>query len=103
PAAGERAHILYNLGRQARKLRIEVRDAATGRNWGRVLDLGYVGRNSTPPAFFAFEWNGTGRRGRPVPAGTYVLVLSALRPLGDDDNPAHWDTWTSGPITVVRP
>jgi len=103
PAAGERAHILYNLGRQARKLRIEVRDAATGRNWGRVLDLGYVGRNSTPLAFFAFEWNGTGRRGRPVPAGTYVLVLSALRPLGDDDNPAHWDTWTSGPITVVRP
>jgi subtilisin family serine protease len=103
PAAGERAYILYNLARQARKVRVEVLEAATGRNWGRVLDLDYVGRNSTATAFFVFEWDGTGRRARPVPAGTYVLRLSVLRPLGDDDNPAHWDTWTSGPITVVRP
>jgi subtilisin family serine protease len=103
PGAGERAFILYNLARQARELRVEVFDATSGRNWGRVLDLDYVGRNSTADAFFVFEWNGTGRHARPVPAGTYVLVLSALRPLGDDDNPAHWDTWTSGPITVVRP
>jgi len=101
PTAGERAYILFHLARHARKVRVEVFEAATGRSFGRVLDLDYVGRNSLTTTFFTFEWDGSGRRG-PVAAGTYVLRLLVQRPLGDDDNPEHWDIWTSGPITVIK-
>ncbi|MDQ7794905.1 MAG: S8 family serine peptidase [bacterium] len=102
PQEGEYAYILFNLFRQARKVRVEVLNAATGRAHGRVLDIDYMGRSSANTAFFAWAWDGSGRNG-PVPAGTYVLRLSVQKPLGDDDNPAHWDTWTSGPVTVIRP
>jgi minor extracellular serine protease Vpr len=52
-------YILVHFAHQVRKLRMTVEDANTGRNWGhRAYDLNYVGRNSTPTAFFAFAWDG---------------------------------------------
>jgi len=101
PPDGERAYVLFHLQRQARKVQIEVLEDGTNRSHGLVLDADYVARNSTTTGFFAFEWDGTAPTG-PVPAGTYRLRLTALRPLGDPENPAHWDTWTSGPITVTQ-
>lgn len=101
-AAGDLAYVLFNLQRQAAKLRVEVFASATGRNLGRILDIDYMPRNSGPTTFFAAAWDGTGRKGAFVPDGDYYLVLSALRPLGKEDDPAHWDTWTSGTVTVVN-
>jgi minor extracellular serine protease Vpr len=72
----------------------------------------WFGRNSTPGGFFALEWNGTrmhdNGKGTPdhrkvVPNGQYVIKLSVLKALGDENNPAHWETWTSPVITVARP
>jgi minor extracellular serine protease Vpr len=37
-----------------------------------------------------------------VPAGTYVVKISALKALGDDDNPADWETVTSPTFTITR-
>lgn len=36
-----------------------------------------------------------------MPTGTYTLRLMALRPLGDPNNPNHWDVWQTGTIKVV--
>jgi minor extracellular serine protease Vpr len=104
---GQVAWLLFHLDHQVRHLRVEVRDAATGQNWGRALSLDYQGRNSTATAFFAAPIDGITTRGnsgraQALPSGTYVLELSLLKALGDASNPAHWETWTS-PTTVTVP
>ena len=38
-----------------------------------------------------------------VPNGQYVVKVSVLKALGDESNPAHWETWTSPVITIARP
>jgi hypothetical protein len=38
-----------------------------------------------------------------VPNGQYVVKITVLKALGDDDNPAHVETWTSPVITIARP
>lgn len=98
PDNGEYAFVLLNLARQASRLRLTAR-SAQGRVI-RVLDTRYVGRNAGPADFMELAWDGRDMVGRTVPNGDYRLVLEVLRPLGDDSNPAHWDTWTSGPIHV---
>ena len=69
----------------------------------------YLPRNSTPTQFFSFSWDGTrihsnGGKGKTkeVPNGDYVLQLRVLKALGDANNPAHWETWTSPVITLAR-
>jgi minor extracellular serine protease Vpr len=106
PDEGEVAYILVHLDHQVRRLRMVVRDADTGQNWHRALDLEYVGRNSTATAFFALAWDGTTTQGNKlvvVPNGQYVIELSVLKALGDDSNPDHWESWTSPVITLERP
>jgi minor extracellular serine protease Vpr len=106
PDDGEVAWILVHLDHQVRRLRMVVRDADTGQNWHRALNLEYVGRNSTATAFFALAWDGTTTQGNStieVPSGTYVIELSVLKALGDSENPAHWESWTSPVITIERP
>lgn len=69
----------------------------------------YLPRNSTATGFFTFSWDGTrihsnGGKGKTkvVPNGAYVLQLKVLKALGDESNPAHWETWTSPVITIAR-
>lgn len=91
---------------QARRVRMEVFDANTGRAWHRAYDLEYFGRNSTTSSIFSFPFDGTtfaGKKTYTVPSGDYVVVLSVLKALGDDDNPDHWETWTSPVFTIDRP
>ena len=102
PHSGENAYLLVNLARQASKLRLTAR-AVSGRNFGQVYDLKHVGRNAGPDSFYALPWDGRDRRDSVVPQGDYVLELSVLRPMGNESNPDHWDTWTSGVITVQYP
>ena len=33
----------------------------------------------------------------------YKLNVRALKALGDEANPAHWESWTSPAITIDRP
>ena len=37
-----------------------------------------------------------------VPNGSYVMKVSVLKALGDDNNPADWETWTSPAFTITR-
>jgi predicted phage tail protein len=38
----------------------------------------------------------------PVPSGEYVIRLRALKVFGDQNNEADWETWLSGPITIIQ-
>jgi hypothetical protein len=85
---------------------MEVFEAASDKAWHRAYNLEYMPRNSTTTAFFAFSWDGTTTAGNKlytVPDGQYVIKLSVLKALGDESNPAHWETWTSPFITIDRP
>lgn len=97
---------LVHLDHQSRKLRLDVTDANTGKIWHRALEDEYLGRNSTPTGFFALSWDGlttAGNKTYTVPNGQYVVTMSVLKALGDESNPAHWETWNSPVITVARP
>jgi minor extracellular serine protease Vpr len=104
-------YFAIHLDHQARRVRLEAFDADTGKAWFRVSDDEYVGRNSTATGIFAFAWDGTtfagkGKNGAQLytaPNGRYVVKVLALKALGDEDNPAHWETWTSPVITIARP
>jgi subtilisin family serine protease len=100
PVAGERAYVLINLARQASRMKLTAR-AARGGPVNKVYDIRDVGRNAGPADFMELSWDGRDAKGKLVPQGDYVLILEVLRPLGDPDNPEHWDRWTSGPVTVT--
>ncbi|MGI8561740.1 MAG: S8 family serine peptidase [Luteimonas sp.] len=96
---------LIHFDHQSRRMRLEVFDAVSGNAWHRAYEQEYLPRNSTATGFFAFSWDGTtiaGKKSYQVPNGTYVVRLSVLKALGDDANPAHWETWTSPVITIAR-
>jgi len=95
-----------NIGHQVRKFRMEIFDANSGKAWHRAYDLDYVGRNSAENIIFSFPWDGTtvnGKKVNAVPDGDYVVVISVQKALGEDDNPDHWQSWTSPVINIVRP
>ncbi len=104
-------HFLMHLDHPSRRIRLEAFDAVTGTAWHRVSDDEYVTRNATPGGFFAFIWDGNTFQGKGknqnqwniVPNGNYVVKVSVLKALGDDANPAHWETWTSATINIARP
>jgi hypothetical protein len=110
PALDEVAFVLLHLDHSVRRLRLEVFDAVTGQAWHRALEAEYIGRNSGPASFFVLPWDGITVQGSgngakivEVPSGQYELRLSVLKALGDPENPAHWEEWTSPTfVTVVR-
>lgn len=114
-AVAQTPYFLVHLEHQVRKLRAEV-FSTSGKAWHRIFDEDYVGRNSVsttpgPGTFFAFPWDGATFTGKgknasqhyTVPDGQYVVKISVLKALGDENNPAHWETWTSPVITIDRP
>ena len=110
-ATGDIPYFLLHLDHLSRRVRLEAFDAASGKSWHRVSDDEYVTRNSTPGGFFAYTWDGTTFTGKAknanqwftAPNGQYVVKVSVLKALGDENNPAHWETWTSPVITIARP
>lgn len=103
---GDVANFWVNLGHQVRKFRMEIFDAKSGKAWHRAYNLNYVGRNASEDNIYSFPWDGTtvnGNKVNTVPDGDYVVVISVQKALGDDNNPDHWETWTSPVITIDRP
>ena len=107
-------YFIVHLEHQSRRIDAEIRDAWTGQPvhpvFHHAFELEYVGRSSTATSFFNLTWDGTrlhsnGGKGKTkeVPDGQYVVVLKVLKALGDENNPAHWETWTSPVITLDRP
>lgn len=105
-APGDVPYVVMHLDRPAAKLRIEVRDAVKGKPYGTVIDLDHVGQASSTTGVISFAWDGTtvfNKKIYAVPNGTYVLVVSALKALGDPDAPGDWESWTSPVVTLNHP
>jgi hypothetical protein len=99
-------YFLVHFEHQPRMFRIEVFDANKDKAWHRAYDEEYWGRNSSSSSFFALPFDGTtvaGKKTYVVPDGEYYVVLSLLKALGDDENPDHWETWTSPMFVIDRP
>src|SRR6185436_13195772 len=112
--AGDVPYFVIHFDHQVQRLEFEILNAATGQPVHPVFhnfeEDDYLPRNSTATSFFSFSWDGTrihsnGNQGKTkvVPDGSYVIVVKALKALGDDNNPAHWETWTSPVVTLDRP
>jgi len=101
------AYVLAHFEHYSEVTKLEIvplRQVGRARDLG-VIELKYFYRNSTPTGFFAFEWDGSAKvngRRTALPMGDYQLKLSALKALGDPSNPAHWETWISPVISIVR-
>ena len=95
------AWLWIHLDHPVRRLRFELFEADRGRAWGRIADLPYLARNHGRGWYWTLSWDGSTASGD-VPSGTYVIRVTIQKALGDDDNPAHFETWTSPPITVSR-
>jgi hypothetical protein len=98
-------YFLVHFDHQPRTFRVDIY-AEDGKAWHRAYNEEYLPRNSSPTSFYAYPFDGTtfaGRRAYTVPDGTYYAVISVLKANGDDDNPAHWETWTSPLFVIDRP
>jgi minor extracellular serine protease Vpr len=118
PDAGNRSivdtpFVAVHFDHQVRKLTAEVFQAGTDTRVGVAFEFSFLPRSSVENANFddttgfrAFGWDGKYRKGKTVvnvADGTYYLKLSGLKALGDEANPAHTETWTSGSFTIDRP
>ena len=105
---------LIHFDHQVQRLEMEIRSAADGQPIHPVFhnlhEEDFLPRNSAATTFFSFPWDGTRLHSnggklkvKEVPDGQYVVVVKALKALGDANNPAHWETWTSPVVTIDRP
>jgi minor extracellular serine protease Vpr len=111
-------YLLIHFDHQVTRLAVEVYDATTGKavdhEYKYAFVENYLPRNSTSTGFFAFAWDGTlieyedddegeVEHTMTVPNGQYILVVKALKALGNHHNPADWETWTSPIVEIARP
>jgi subtilisin family serine protease len=107
-------YFLIHFDHQVQRLEMAIRNAANGQPIHPVFhnlhEEDYLPRNSSGTSFFAFAWDGTRLHSngnklktKEVPDGQYVVVVKALKALGNANNPAHWETWTSPVVTIDRP
>ena len=109
-------YFLVHVGHPVQRLELQIVDAATGKPvhpvFSNLLDIDYLGRNSTRTQFYAFSWDGTRSHDNGkgtldhrkfVPDGQYKVNVRALKALGNPANPDHWQVWTSPVVTIDRP
>ena len=113
--ANDKPYVLAHFAHQVRKVQIELYNAATNTLVGLAATDEYRERNSrrtgttndtNSDVYMPFLIDGTvkqGNRRATVADGSYYAVLSVLKPLGDQANPAHWEKWTSKTFTIDRP
>ena len=103
----DQPHIIAHFEHQSRLVRLQARRVGDSAPLGKTEpDLSYFVRNSSSTSIFDFSWDGTlvaGNATKAVPNGDYQLILSVLKALGDRDNPADWETFTSPAFTIARP
>ena len=71
---------------------------------GSIDVADHLGRTAAPSVY---SWDGTyalkNDKTKSVKNGDYVLEFNVLKPLGDPENPEHWETFTSPEFTIENP
>jgi minor extracellular serine protease Vpr len=65
-----------------------------------LLTEEYLRRSPQPNQYWTFTLPATDAEGDRLAAGSYRIEVEALRAMGDRDDEAHWDRWTSSTIRV---
>jgi subtilisin family serine protease len=104
--------LVFHLNIPARLMNIQVENG-NGSFVNPVFNYAdkeaFLPRNSTATSFFTFTWDGTcgqdngNNKTKALANGTYMLKLSVLKPLGDPNNSADWETFTTPAFTIARP
>jgi len=103
--------IVLQLAHASRTLSADVYSAPAtpggplGKNWHLAFKFEFNARNATSSGVFVLPFDGTTSNGRQLntlPAGNYIIVLTALQPLGDPANPRSVETWQSPMFTISR-
>jgi len=107
--SGDLPTIVVQLASATRNLSAEVYAASgsgLGRDWHKAFSFDYVPRNTSAGGVYVIPLDGTtfnGNKLNTLPAGKYVIVLTALQPLGDPSNPASVETWQSPVFEINWP
>ncbi|KAI9014408.1 peptidase S8/S53 domain-containing protein [Phycomyces nitens] len=102
---------VYRLLTPTAKFDIDVLNAKTKKSIGKTMtDYVYLPRNTLEQDNYVSgaSWDGTYvptgfsdiASGIPVPPGTYILNLRALKLFGNRKNSKDWETFQTGPIVV---
>lgn len=71
---------------------------------GLIDAADHLGRSGEPEVF---AWDGSyalkNQKSKTVKNRDYVLQMRVLKPLGDPDDPDHWETYTSPQFTIDNP
>jgi hypothetical protein len=106
-ASGDVPTIVVQLTSATRNLSAEVyaaQGSVPGKDWHKAFSFDYVPRNASAGGVYLLPFDGTtfnGNKLNTLPAGKYIIVLTALQPLGDPSNPASVETWQS-PVFEIR-
>ena len=107
--AGDFPGIKAHFDHGARQVKMDVFEATKMKAWGRAATEDYYPQNGAATgatSTYTFGWNGTtvlNKQITKVPNGKYVIKFSVLKALGDTNNPADWEVWTSPTITLNHP
>jgi subtilisin family serine protease len=109
---GDDPVIVFHLNLPATQFNVQI-EKADGSYVHPVFNYAdkesYLPRNATGTGFFTFAWDGTrgqdngNTKTKTVGDGTYMLKMSVLKPLGDPNNSADWETFTTPKFTIDRP
>ncbi|WP_261664840.1 S8 family serine peptidase [Deinococcus sp. Marseille-Q6407] len=97
-----------HFNHQAQKVIMEAVDASGAAH--EVETFPFVGRDKSniyqvgtdDRPWSDYVWDGTYADGSQAPAGQYQLRLRVLKALGDENNSAHWENYTSPAFKIVR-
>lgn len=117
-------HLLFHFEHGAQIYQVVILNGQTGKpihpKFNKADLAWYTSRNTSSTGFFDFAWDGTviskyketefyntdipvPAEFKPVPNGIYQLQIEVLKPTGNKNNPADWETWTSPAFTIARP
>ena len=107
-ADGDVPYIAYAFSVPAERLEVRAYEKrANGKlkivnpSVGTIDAADHLGRSPEPELY---AWDGSfamkNQKARSVKDGEYVLEMKVLKPLGDPENPEHWETWTSPEFTI---
>ncbi|ATG52766.1 peptidase S8 [Brachybacterium vulturis] len=108
---GDIPYIAYYFGYPVERLEIQAyringggKAKPVNPSVGLIDAADHLGRSAAPEVY---GWDGSyalkNQKTKTVKNGTYLLEMRVLKPLGDPDNPYHWETFTSPQFTIDNP
>ncbi|ADH62031.1 peptidase S8 and S53 subtilisin kexin sedolisin [Allomeiothermus silvanus DSM 9946] len=120
----DKPYLLFHFEHGAQIYQVVILNGQTGKpihpKFNKADLAWFTDRNSTRTGIFTLAWDGTyiskyketevyntdipiPAEFKPVPNGIYRLQIEVLKPTGNKNNPADWETWTSPAFTIARP